>query len=192
MLSKLLLILAVAVVMVSSQWSATIDPSTVSPSLRKTWCQYQENSCPLICLQLNGSSGASVNTCDSASLDYSCICTNGISPNASQYSDTMAYFICTEAGNQCVAKCAQTDSSCQAACRDDHPCGAQDPVRINATTTTTTTTSPASSATASSTSNPIGTDAATGGAVRMSLELGQLYGLCAFVGAFVAGFAVLL
>jgi hypothetical protein len=26
----------------------------------------------------------------------------------------------------------------------------------------------------------------------MSLELGQVYGLCAFVGAFVAGFAILL
>ncbi|KAJ5122786.1 hypothetical protein N7448_003918 [Penicillium atrosanguineum] len=190
MLSKLLLILAVAVVMVSSQWSATIDPSSVSLPLRKTWCSYQQNSCPLICLQVNGSSGASVNTCDANSLDYSCICSNGISPNASEYSETMAYFICTEAGNQCVTKCAQTDSSCQASCRDDHPCGAQDPVRINATTTTTT--SAASSATASSTSNPLGTDVATGGAVRMSLELGQVYGLCAFVGAFVAGFAVLL
>lgn len=101
----------------------------------------------------------------------------------------MAYFICTEAGNQCVAKCPQTDSSCQASCRDDHPCGAQDPIRINATTTTA---SASTSATASSSSTPLGTDIPTGGAVRMSLELGQVYGLCAFVGAFVAGFAILL
>jgi hypothetical protein len=102
----------------------------------------------------------------------------------------MAYFICTEAGNQCVNNCAQTDSSCQASCRDDHPCGAQDPVRINATTTTTA--SASTSATASSSSTALGTDIPTGGASRMSLELGQVYGLCAFVGAFVAGFAILL
>ncbi|KAJ5310423.1 uncharacterized protein N7443_002884 [Penicillium atrosanguineum] len=183
MLSKLLLILAVAVVMVSSQWSATIDPSSVSLPLRKTWCSYQQNSCPLICLQVNGSSGASVNTCDANSLDYSCICSNGISPNASEYSETMAYFICTEAGNQPTP-----------------------PVRPLAVTTTRVELKTLSVSTRqllppppllhplppAAPPIPLGTDVATGGAVRMSLELGQVYGLCAFVGAFVAGFAVLL
>jgi hypothetical protein len=102
----------------------------------------------------------------------------------------MAYFICTEAGNQCVNNCQQSDSSCQSACRVDHPCGAQDPIRINVTTTTTAALS--ASATASNTANPLGTNAATGGAVRMSLELGHVYGLFGLVGAFIAGFAVLL
>jgi hypothetical protein len=35
MLSKLLLVLASVVVMVSSQWSATIDPNSVSLPLRR-------------------------------------------------------------------------------------------------------------------------------------------------------------
>jgi len=104
----------------------------------------------------------------------------------------MAYYICTEAGNQCVSKCQQHDSSCQTACRVDHPCGAQDPIRINVTTTTTAASSATATATAGNSANPLGTNAATGGTVRMSLEMGNVYGLCLLVGAFIAGFAVLL
>ncbi|KAJ5218209.1 uncharacterized protein N7498_000308 [Penicillium cinerascens] len=192
MLSRLLLVLASAVVMVSSQYSATINPDSVSLSLRQTWCFNQKHSCPLICLQLNGSTGASVNDCDPNTLAYSCICNNGITPNASEYSETMAYYICTEAGNQCVSNCAQGDSSCQSDCRVDHPCGAQHPIRVNVTTTSSAVAAASATASNTNTANPLGTNAATGGAVRMSSDLGHVYGLCLLVGAFIAGFAVLL
>jgi len=45
----------------------------------------------------------------------------------------MPYFKCTEWGNQCVKACDAADSTCQSACRSEHPCGAQDPVKPNAT-----------------------------------------------------------
>lgn len=79
------------------------------------------------------------------------------------------------------------DSTCQAACRTDNPCGAQDPKRVNVTTTS----ASASTATASPTETPVNTDS-TGAASRMNLDMGHVYGLCVVVGGFVAGFATLL
>jgi hypothetical protein len=55
---------------------------------------------------------------------------NGQQPNSSQYSLTIPYYICTETNNQCVNNCGG-NSACQSSCRQDHPCGAQDPPRVN-------------------------------------------------------------
>lgn len=96
----------------------------------------------------------------------------------------MAYYICTEANNQCVNKC--TSSTCQDACRADHPCGAQSPKRVNVTST---------SAAVTSTTMPsvLGTNEATGAAPRaFSVDMGHTYGACVLVGGFIAGFALLL
>lgn len=57
---------------------------------------------------------------------------------------TLPYFTCTEWGNQCVTKCGQ-NNACSASCREDHPCGALKPTRVNATTTSA---APGASATA--------------------------------------------
>lgn len=98
----------------------------------------------------------------------------------------MPYFICTEANNQCVNAC--TDSACQSNCRTAHPCGAQNPPRVNVTSTA------SSSAAATSTSaSVIQTGGATGAAPRAhAVEMGHVYGMCVLVGGIVAGFAVLL
>ncbi|MDI1488232.1 MAG: hypothetical protein OHK93_007506 [Ramalina farinacea] len=69
-----------------------------------------------------------------STLSYSCICSNGLQPNSSQYSQTIPYYECTTAATDCVNKCEQTDSSCQSACRTDNKCGAQNPTRVNLTT----------------------------------------------------------
>ena len=115
----------------------TIDPTTVSLTTRKQWCQAQIQTCPFICAQNStGSSTTDTNTCDPASLTYECICGNGLSPNASEYSLTLPYFICTQYGQDCVQGC-DGDNTCQSACRDDHPCGAQNPQRINTTSSAT-------------------------------------------------------
>lgn len=122
-------------------------------------------------------------------LAYYCVCSNNLSPNASQYSETIPYFVCTEHNNQCVNACASGDSICQSDCRTQNPCGAQAPTRVNVTTTTATHATSASSAFVTNTK--VGD--ATGAAPKLvSVEMSHVYGLCVLVAGFVAGFAALL
>lgn len=51
-----------------------------------------------------------------------------------EYSLTLPFHICQEWGVQCVAGCGN-NNNCQAACTQDHPCGAQNPTHVNATST---------------------------------------------------------
>ncbi|KAI2626793.1 hypothetical protein GGS21DRAFT_529203 [Xylaria nigripes] len=144
------IVLATAVLLFSSvqaQEQYTIDPTTVPLSTRDSWCDLEKSTCPLICQQLPPG-GFQVNDCDPMALTYGCVCENGMSPNLSQYSLTLPFFICQEWGTQCVADCGN-DSSCQSNCRENHPCGALDPVRPNKTSSTTVTTTSAGPASTS-------------------------------------------
>ncbi|KAJ5936172.1 hypothetical protein N7454_005470 [Penicillium verhagenii] len=191
MLSTLAIVLASAATIVSGQSTPTIDPNSVPLPERENWCNSQIYSCPILCLQTANSTGALVNNCSPKTLEYECECSNGVSPNATEFSQTMSYYICTEANNQCVAKCA--DAICQEDCRSDHPCGAQNPIRVNVTTTATATATAkpsAKAATTTTTSTATSTSTATGGAA--ATDMGHVYGLCLLVGSFVAGFAALI
>lgn len=44
------------------------------------------------------------------------MCSNNVSPNVSEYSQTIPYYICTEWGNNCVKNCGNVNT-CQDACR---------------------------------------------------------------------------
>ncbi|KAJ5731420.1 uncharacterized protein N7483_005928 [Penicillium malachiteum] len=190
MLSMLVLLLASAVAMVSCQytWTPTIDPNSVPMATRENWCLSQTSSCPILCMQMPNTTGANANTCSAKTLTFNCQCNNGLSPNASEYSETIPYFVCTEANNQCVNKCS--DSSCQAACRDDHPCGAQHPTPVN---TSTATISPGIHAASTTTVASVFTETATGKAPRLLVnDMSHIYGLCVVIGGFIAGFAILL
>jgi hypothetical protein len=188
----------VATALFSLTAAQSIDPDSVDLPTRKSWCQSQQSSCPLLCLQLSGSSSTTAaNTCDPETLDFECICGNGQSPNASEYSQTLPYFICTQYNTQCVMGCSG-DSTCQAACVDDHPCGAQNPTRIN--TTSSATQSATSSAGASSTNNVAytglgGSSAATStpkSGAQMTLDFGRSYGLAVVFASVFAGFALVM
>lgn len=186
----------------------TIDPSSVPLAIRDSWCVTQKSSCPLLCLQLPGeSSTTSTNKCDAASLTYQCVCGNGLSPNASEYSQTLPFFICSEYGNQCVKNCYAGNTQCQSDCRNNNRCGAQDPTRVNVTSSSsiaaTATGASAtasgdvvhsgfgSSADASTTTGSSSSDNKKSGA-DMALGLGRSYGLAVvFTGVF-AGFALVL
>ncbi|KAI6827675.1 hypothetical protein KC365_g6542 [Hortaea werneckii] len=124
----------------SAQQNYAIDPDSVDDSTKQTWCTNQQTQCPLICTQTTPSHSADTqtNTCDPTSLTYACICANGLSPNISEYSQTLPYYICQEWTNQCVANCAQADNACASSCRDDHPCGALNPTRVNSSTVSST------------------------------------------------------
>ncbi|KAI6821875.1 hypothetical protein KC327_g4760 [Hortaea werneckii] len=124
----------------SAQQTYAIDPNSVDDSTKQTWCTNQQTQCPLICTQTTPSHSADtqINTCDATTLTYACICANGLSPNISEYSQTLPYYICQEWTNQCVANCAAADNACASSCRDDHPCGALNPTRVNTSTVSST------------------------------------------------------
>jgi len=193
----------------------TIDPNSVPLSTRQNWCTSQIAECPLICLQeANNSAATYANTCDPTSLTYSCICSNGLSPNASEYSQTIPYFTCTQYNTDCQQACGN-DNTCAAACVQDHPCGALSPTRVN---TSTITTMPATSTvvgSAASTASDGGvvysgfgggsaatTTAASGGstgsasgssaASRLILNAGEMYGLAVLAAGVFFGFSVML
>jgi len=141
-----------------------------------------------------------------STLAYSCVCSNGQQPNASQYSQTIPYYECTEAANQCVNNCAAGDSSCQSACRTDHPCGAQSPIRVNTSTISTmaaTTTGAGASGTADSTATgnvytgfggqPTGSSKSGAPATQaLAIGFGRAYGLIMVLGGVMGGFMFML
>lgn len=189
---------------VKSQASYYIDPSTVPLSTRDSWCTSQITSCPLLCLQLPGNSATTEeNDCDPNTLTYDCICGNGLTPNASEYSQTLPYFLCTEYGDECVAGC-NGDTACQSACRDDHPCGAQNPTLVNVTSTSSTAT--ATTLPAGATSNSAGvvytgiggatttgtSSSTTKSSAQHALDLGRSYGLVVMFAGLFAGFALVM
>ncbi|TEY49824.1 hypothetical protein BOTCAL_0283g00100 [Botryotinia calthae] len=180
----------------------SIDPESVDLNTRKSWCQAQTQTCPSLCLQ-TGSSSTTTNTCDPDTLNYACICGNGLSPNASEYSLTLPYFICTQYATNCVNNCTSCVNNCsevnicQAACRDDNPCGAQNPTRIN--TTSSTTQSSTGTAGASSTNavayTGLGGSSSTStpkSGAQMTMDFGKSYGLAVVFTGLFAGFALVM
>lgn len=187
----------------AAQEQYTIDPSTVQQSTRDYWCQQQKATCSQICLLLPGvtSMNTETNECDSDALTASCVCDNGSSPNLTEYTQTLPFNICQQWGTNCVKDCGQGENTCADACRADHPCGAQNPFKPNATSTS-------SSASHSKTADPSGTDAAasstvpvTGfagqttspdtGAAATLMNLGASYGVAVTFMSIFAGFALL-
>ncbi|KAK5134366.1 hypothetical protein LTR08_006546 [Meristemomyces frigidus] len=204
---------------VSAQEQYTIDPNSVSNTTRENWCTNELSQCPLICLQTAAaSSETESNSCDADALTYSCVCSDGNSPNLTEFSQTIPYFICTAWGTQCVANCG-SNNTCSSNCRSEHPCGAQSPVLLNTSTQTKTMSQTSSGsntqlagatttggetvysglvggqATSTGSSDGGSASASAGGAATLrvaALNAGQTFGLLGFVGAMVGVFAVLL
>ncbi|RMD43931.1 hypothetical protein DV735_g1231, partial [Chaetothyriales sp. CBS 134920] len=81
------------------------------------WCHSQLNTCPQIC---GGS--AAVNYCDQTSLQYTCTCANGTSPDSTAFIGTVPYFVCQQTYIQCVAN-HPDDAQGQATCAENEQCG---------------------------------------------------------------------
>ncbi|KAF3119966.1 hypothetical protein TWF569_003395 [Orbilia oligospora] len=92
------LILPFASLLLTTSAQTTIDPSTVPSSTRSAWCQGNLQACPLVC-----GGGTSVNSCDSNTLEYECTCSDGSTPDLSQYALTLPYFVCQEVRSRCIA-----------------------------------------------------------------------------------------
>ncbi|KAJ9651928.1 hypothetical protein H2198_008824 [Neophaeococcomyces mojaviensis] len=204
--------LAAISVLFTSVHSQSIDPNEVPLSLRDSWCTNQISACPLICTQeTDGSAATYSNTCDPATLAYSCVCSNGLTPNITEYSQTIPYYTCTQYNNDCVTNCGLANNACADNCRTSNPCGAQNPTRVNTTSTSSTSTATAtgsgseSSGTgtavysgfgsaASSTSGSQSSDSSTSGSksgAAMVVDMGRIYGLGVVAAGIFAGFALL-
>jgi len=194
--------LSLLVAIVGSQ---TIDPNSVTIALRDTWCSNQQASCPLLCLQQANTASTTSNNCDPKTLDWSCVCSNGIAPNISQYSQTIPYYECTEFANQCVNNCGLGNNACSNTCRTAHPCGAQNPTRVNVTSSTSSASGGSAAATSAGSGGTFGGAGSSGGATTSSagssgtkssasvvaINLGRTYGLSVLIAGIFAGFAVL-
>lgn len=113
--------------------------------------------------------------------------------------------MCTEWGTQCVTDC-NGNNNCASACRQEHPCGAQDPKKYNVTKTASAT---GAQATASATddadtvyTDAVGGDSDSSGSDSSSsssdksgsaaaLEAGRKWGLAVVMGSMFVGFALL-
>jgi hypothetical protein len=189
-----------------------VEPNSVPLSERQAWCQQEKQTCPIICQQVADGT-TKVNDCNPKTLTYGCICGNGLQPNVSEYSLTLPYFVCTEWGNQCVKSC-KSNMECASSCRQDNPCGAQNPERSNATETASTSgvTKPSASATddgttiytdvSSSSSSGKGKSSSSDDSSSSSsstdkknssaaLEAGRQWGLVVVLGSMFVGFAML-
>lgn len=203
--------IAAIALFVSTKAQYVIDPESVPIETRNKWCVSQEAVCPLLCLQLPGASATTAsNTCDAPTLTYSCVCGNGLSPNISEYSETLPFFICVQWQENCVRGCGNGNTACQSSCRQDHPCGAQNPTRVNVTTTSSamaaTGTGGADGSPTPSVYNGFGGAAATtaaaaaGGAsssspssgAQTALDLGRSYGIMFVITGLFAGFALVI
>lgn len=189
-----------------------IDPDSVPMAIRSNWCVTQKSSCPLLCLQLPGKSATTAaNDCDPQSLTYDCVCGNGLSPNASEYSQTLPFFKCQEYTNQCANNCGG-NPSCQAACRTDNPCGAQNPTRVNTTTSSATQTATQANGKPQGTDGVVynglggeaeptqgsdssavkGNNAGGSNGAGAMYDLGRSYGLAVVLSGVFAGFALIM
>lgn len=121
-------------------------------------------------------------------LTYGCICGNGKQPNMSEYTLTLPYHTCTERNTQCVNNCDDHDNECARACREDHPCGAQDPQTPSGTVV-------AAKPTSTDDEDDDEVFEGMGGAddegTAGRLDIGRAYGLCAVLGGLFVGFAML-
>lgn len=110
-----------------------------------------------------------------------------------EYTLTLPFHVCREWGRQCVEHCGPTNNECASDCVEKHPCGAQEPKRVN---TTTSATMPAT--TSSTPTNQVFSGMGNSGEGNNNgnaagvLRFGDSFGLAVVAGGLFAGMAVLL
>ncbi|KAI5921710.1 hypothetical protein F4810DRAFT_712328 [Camillea tinctor] len=72
------------------------DPSSISLSLRVSWCQGQTDSCGTLC------GTAITNDCSTTDLNFDCVCQGGNEPDMNPYMNTMPWYVCTELRDECI------------------------------------------------------------------------------------------
>ncbi|KAI5847313.1 hypothetical protein DFP73DRAFT_375877 [Morchella snyderi] len=166
-------------------------------NVRNQWCTSQTSSCKLLCQ--NQELKVAANECFPDNLYYQCTCSNGLAPNATEYSQTIPFFICRLEVEDCQTACSG-DATCISLCASGKQCGATDPTRVNATTTTSSTSKSSATGGSSATQTDSNGFAITGTSEASSgdasngastlLEAGSVYGMGVLVAGLAAGFAL--
>ncbi|RKP08945.1 hypothetical protein THASP1DRAFT_29267 [Thamnocephalis sphaerospora] len=136
----------------------SLDPAKVRSSDKTQWCILQRSTCYNVCVDKGERTRD--NTCNAGTLAWTCLCTNNVVPNTTEYTQTIPYFTCQYDLTSCTNDCKGLES-CVNNCRKQYVCGATDPPKGNGTETNTTTT-PSSTNTPNKLPNATLDDAATG------------------------------
>ncbi|RYP92506.1 hypothetical protein DL770_001372 [Monosporascus sp. CRB-9-2] len=106
--------------------------------------------------------GATTNNCDVDTLDFSCICSNGESPDFNEYRDTIPFFVCKQLFEDCIESHpndARAHQNCTTTYDDN--CGTEDSADATQIDAQTSTSSATSSATAPPETSSAGSEEAT-------------------------------
>ncbi|RIA81509.1 hypothetical protein C1645_729639 [Glomus cerebriforme] len=130
-----------------------LNPADVDPATKATWCSDQMATCTNICW--DSGFDPTTNFCLNDTLQFDCVCSNGIRPNSTEYTQTIPYFTCTADQQACIQKCQPATDTCVNACKSTS-CAAtviKSPSKIP-TTVQGTTSSPAAPGIPGSTTTP--------------------------------------
>ncbi|KAF8245924.1 hypothetical protein K440DRAFT_651252 [Wilcoxina mikolae CBS 423.85] len=175
--------------------AAAFNESQISLATRRVWCKAQVSQCPALCADSNKST--TENECYPENLFYSCVCSDGLRPNLTEYSETIPYYVCTIEQGQCITACGAGNNDCAEQCRKTNVCGATHPKTYNATASASASGTASPSATGTGSSSDSGFATVGGGSSGSSsntknaagalfLQVGHAYGM----GAVAAGIAV--
>ncbi|KAL3477857.1 hypothetical protein BJX99DRAFT_225470 [Aspergillus californicus] len=166
------------------------DLTQVDTQTKSSWCLSERNNCPKIC-----GGAASVNRCDTDTLDFTCTCSNGTEADVSLYEGTIPFYVCQENYAQCIDRSTTQDGDdeCTASLNE---CGS-----LNASAPTTTSSSSTSTASSTETSTSTSSDNAESTATTTdsadspdetdgAMQLMQNYGLVGFATVIVAAFTM--
>ncbi|KAF8858072.1 hypothetical protein BDZ45DRAFT_726220 [Acephala macrosclerotiorum] len=165
MFARSVTFLAFAAGVFAQTTNTTIDPSSVSLTLRSQWCEAETNTCGTLC-----SGDYANNTCSPDTLAYSCTCAaNNSAPGLQYYKETMPTFICEQVFTNCIAANAG-DAAAQNLCNtnEQNNCGHLDPANFTAAVTTTSASSSATTSASAASGSATSTSTSKGAGATMA------------------------
>lgn len=173
--------------------STYIDPNSVPLSTKASWCNGQNAACITLCDQ-----DPSSNLCDDTTLDWTCLCSNGSSPDIAAYMDTVPYYICEQSYDDCVAdnpNDALAQQNCKTQIQDD--CGSLNTANYTAASTSsmassTSSSAPSSTAAAATTTSASASATATAKSAATAMLIGRDYGIGLIAAGIMAAFGFML
>ncbi|KAG9233857.1 hypothetical protein BJ875DRAFT_30630 [Amylocarpus encephaloides] len=166
--------------------TTTVEPSTVSATIRSQWCAGQQNTCPILCANQYMD-----NVCDPNTLNYTCTCNNGTAPGLEFYTQTMPTYECLEVYSNCITA-GQNDATAQRLCTEarDANCGTLDPTKFVAPTSTSSASGTPTVSAGAASSNSAATSTSKAAAATMAIVAD--YGTGLFAAGAAAAFGYML
>ncbi|KAJ5082072.1 hypothetical protein N7532_011115 [Penicillium argentinense] len=151
----------------------------VKPDELNSWCLGQRNVCPQIC-----EGGTKQNTCDPKSLQFSCICSDGTTPDVAPYVQTVPFYVCEANFGQCI-NAHPDDADGQKACKEAAQCGSKNASSLSTTTSSSSpsTTMSLTTSTDSSSSETSSSVAAASTTTNAAIAMGESYSTGIMAGA---------